>query len=244
MMNTARYEAMDAQRFDPMCRKKIHSNLAIDSSKKDMGQFLRKVSQPELLSSGEVGGMWSDHELVMVPIEVSPARDLAPSTFSDSASDSSSAFSASLASSRSSSTYFTTPSPTAENDLETGCPAGSRQVDTFDREDLIITRTILRPPQSPIKGIFSRPSSPIASRPGSPFSLPMTPVLQALNCFSTSTFEQDLDDIQAGRAKQPATHPVLQVIVTQTREQYEQDMAFKELVQEVYPEAGPQRRAN
>jgi len=37
--------------------------------------------------------------------------------------------------------------------------------------------------------------------------------------------------------------PVLQVIVTQTREQYEQDLAFKEVLQEVFPEAVRRRRA-
>jgi hypothetical protein len=224
--------------------QKIHSNLALDSSKKDMGQILRKASQPEL-QLGAVGGMWSDHELVVVPIDVSTATDVAPSAFSDSASDSTSDSSASPSSSRSSSTYFTTPSSTAENDFGVDCPTSSRQVDTFDRDDLIITRTIIRPsPQSSIKGLFSKPSSPIASRAGSPFARPMSPVLQALSCFSTTAFEQDLDDIQAERAKLSASQPVLQVIVTQTRAQYEQDMAFKELVQEVYPEAGPQRRVN
>jgi len=33
------------------------------------------------------------------------------------------------------------------------------------------------------------------------------------------------------------TRPVLQVIVTQTREQYEDDMAFKQIVETVYPAA-------
>jgi hypothetical protein len=61
-------------------------------------------------------------------------------------------------------------------------------------------------------------------------------VLQALNCFSTSSaFESDQDDadVQAERDERPA----VQVIVTQTREQYEDAMAFKQLVETVYPAA-------
>ncbi|KIJ66063.1 hypothetical protein HYDPIDRAFT_27263 [Hydnomerulius pinastri MD-312] len=244
-MDATRYRAMDAQRYDPMRRKNLHPNFAINTSKKDMGQFLRKVSPPSPPASEAVGGIWSDHELVLVPIEVSPTRDSEASIFSDSESDSTSRSSASSSSAESSSSYFTTPSATAEGDSENSCPSGSRQVDVFDRDDLIITRTIIRPsPQSPIKGLFSRPSSPISSRPGSSLCRPTSPILQALNCFSTSAFERDVDDVQAERANQMARQPVLQVIVTQTREQYEQDMAFKELVQEVYPEAGPHRRAH
>ncbi|KAF9237871.1 hypothetical protein BU15DRAFT_48223 [Melanogaster broomeanus] len=260
-MDSSRYEAMDAQRFDHMRRKVsscqqhllprdsiLFSETPFQPRYSFMGQLVCKASQPELPPTEAVGGIWSDHELVLVPIDVTPPRDLVASTFSDSVSDSSSdSSSASLSSSQqsSSSSYFTTPSPIAENDLGSSFPASSRQVDTFDREDLIITRTIIRPaPQSPIMGLFTRPSSPIASRPRSPFSRPISPVLQALNCFSTTAFEQDLDNIQIERAKQPARQQVLQVIVTQTRQQYEQDMAFKELIQEVYPEAGRQRSVN
>jgi hypothetical protein len=57
-------------------------------------------------------------------------------------------------------------------------------------------------------------------------------VLQALNCFSTSsTFERDEDDVHI----MESPRPVLQVIVTQTRERYEDDRAFKEIVGSVYP---------
>ncbi|KAH0829053.1 hypothetical protein J3R83DRAFT_2510 [Lanmaoa asiatica] len=243
-MDLARYEAMDYQRFDPMRRKKTLSSIPVISTKGDMGQFLRRLSQPELPPSGVVGGIWSDHELVLVPLDVSSHRDsivsgLAASLSSASTSESTASMSLS---STASSSYFTTPSPTAESGLETS-PSGTHQVDTFDREDLIITRTIIRPfTQSPIRGMFSRPSSPMVSRPTSPLSRPTTPVFQALNCFRPSAFEREVDDMQTERAT-AATQPVLQVIVTQTREQYEQDLAFKEVVQEVYPEASRRRRA-
>ncbi|KAG8220448.1 hypothetical protein J3R82DRAFT_3142 [Butyriboletus roseoflavus] len=246
-MSLARYQPMDEQRFDPMRRKKTLSSLVITST--DMGQILRRCSQPELPPTGVVGGVWSDHELVLVPLEVSSHRDSVGSALAESVSSTSiSESTASASSSTSSSTYFTTPSPTHENGLEAS-PSGSsttpgtRQVDTFDREDLIITRTIIRPTaQSTIRSMFSRPSSPMVSRPTSPLSRPNTPVFQALNCFRPNAFEREVDDIQAERAI-VATQPVLQVIVTQTREQYEQDLAFKEAVQEVYPESNRRRRA-
>jgi len=250
-MDLARYEAMDAQRYDPMRSKTTLSNLSISSTKKDMGQILRRLSQPELPPNGVVGGIWSDHELVLVPLEVTSHRLSIGSILAESISSSSpttSESSTSTASSASLSSYFTTSSPNpAEGALETS-PSGSssaesRQVDTFDREDLIITRTVIRPAtQSSIRGMFSRPSSPMVSRPTSPLSRPNTPVFQALNCFRPSAFEREVDDIQTERAM-VAAQPVLQVIVTQTREQYEQDLAFKEVVQEVYPEASRRRRA-
>ncbi|KAF8554839.1 hypothetical protein OG21DRAFT_1508484 [Imleria badia] len=218
-----------------------------------MGQVLRRVSQPELPPSGVVGGIWSDHELVLVPLEVASYRNSFGSIFAESVSSSASSTHSSSesttsgTSSASSSTYFSTsPPPTAENGLHTpssGSSAGSRQVDTYDREDLIITRTIIRPTaQTTIRGMFSRPSSPMVSRPASPLFRPNTPVFQALNCFRPSAFERDVDDIQTERGMGVA-QPVLQVIVTQTREQYEQDLAFKEVVQQVYPEAVRRRRA-
>lgn len=218
-----------------------------------MGQVLRRVSQPELPPNGVVGGIWSDHELVLVPLEVSSYRNSLASVLAESVSSSASSVHSSESttsgtSSASSSTYFSTSTPpTAENGLQTASSGssslGSRQVDTYDREDLIITRTIIRPtaPTS-IRGMFSRPSSPMVPRPTSPLSRPNTPVFQALNCFRPSAFERDVDDIQTERAMVQA-QPVLQVIVTQTREQYEQDRAFKEVVQEVYPEAIRRRRA-
>lgn len=265
-MDLGRYEAMDAQRFDPMRHKvgshqpptsrlaahsspslqKTPSNLPITRTKKDMGQILRRIPQPELPPTGVVGGIWSDHELVLVPLEVSSHRDSIGSVLA--ASLSSESTSESTASTSTSSTYFSTSSPTAENGSgsetsPSGSPStGLRQVDTFDREDLIITRTIIRPAtQSTIRGMFSRPSSPMFSRPTSPLSRPNTPVFQALNCFRPSAFEREVDGIQTERGM-VATQPVLQVIVTQTREQYEQDLAFKEVVQEVYPEASRRRR--
>lgn len=205
-----------------------------------MGQILQRLSQPELPPNSVVGGIWSDHELVLVPLEVS-YRDSVGSFFAPSLSTSSSD---SIASSIAPS-YFTTSSPSADAESTVDTPSsspsmGSRQVDTFDRDDLIITRTIIRPAaQSTLRGIFARPSSPMFSRPTSPLSRPSTPVFQALNCFRPNAFERDVDEVERGV---PAAQPVIQVIVTQTREQYEQDLAFKEAVQQVYPEAGRRRR--
>ncbi|KAG9312240.1 hypothetical protein JVU11DRAFT_7539 [Chiua virens] len=249
-MDLARYEAMDAQRFDPMRSNKHPSNLAISPV---MGQIFRRLSQPELPPHDVVGGIWSDHELVLVPLEVSSQRNSFGSVLAESLSSLSSPESpvSASTSTSSSSSYFTTPSPTAETETETGAhlnmslassprsSPGSRQVDTFDRDDLIVTRTVIRPTAP--RGMFSRPSSPPISRrptPTSPLSRPNTPVFQALNCFRSGAFENEWDNVRTG-----ATQPVLQVIVTQTREQYEQDLAFKEVVHEVCPEASGRRRA-
>ncbi|KAG2127200.1 hypothetical protein DEU56DRAFT_820586, partial [Suillus clintonianus] len=54
----------------------------------------------------------------------------------------------------------------------------------------------------------------------------MSLMLQALSCFRTSSaFVSDVDGMYMNRRERP----VLQVIVTQTRERYEDDMAFEEI---------------
>ena len=89
-----------------------------------------------------------------------------------------------------------------------------------------------RPSRVPRSAPCSRAASPSPSRPTSP-------VLQALNCFrSSSCFESDLAN---GYVEQD-TRPALQVIVTQTREQFEEDIAFKQLVETVYPAAAAASR--
>ncbi|KAH7883319.1 hypothetical protein F5I97DRAFT_225769 [Phlebopus sp. FC_14] len=238
-MNISRYEAMDAQRFNPMRRTTTRPFLPIKTTEKDMGQLFGRASRPELPPNEAVGGIWNDHELVFVPIQVSPTGASETSS-SDPESDTSA-----TSSSHESSSYFTTPSDASViGSSNTSPPSASRQVDVFDRDDLIVTRTIIRPtPRSPVTGLFSGPSGPIASRPNSPFSRPTSPIMRALNCFNPSAFERDVDSVQAERVEPLSRQPVLQVIVTQTREQYEQDMAFKEAVQEIYPEASGRRRA-
>ncbi|KAH7918888.1 hypothetical protein BV22DRAFT_1041416 [Leucogyrophana mollusca] len=251
-MEASRFEAMDAQRFDPLRRIKSISDIALDAPKVTMGQAFCIISNPDVIEpsspagseSGGIGGIWTDHEMVILPIGVSSSP---PSTITHSSeSDTSSSTSTYSSSSYHSSPELSPPSSVEEEPIASPC----RQIDVFDRDDLIVTRTIIRPaPSSPITGLFSRPSSPLpTSRPSSPIAN-LSPRFQALNCFASSAFEEELDFLQASNNAQvqasrvtpvkrnkDSGRPVLQVIVTQTqtRHEYEQDMAFKEDVEELY----------
>ncbi|GLB37961.1 hypothetical protein LshimejAT787_0410120 [Lyophyllum shimeji] len=103
-----------------------------------------------------------------------------------------------------------------------------------DTEEHTTTCTIIRPaPRSPIIEFFSRPSSPVTSRPSSPINF------GALNCFgSTHAFEDDVDYMQAQRAKELTGDRDLRVFVTQTRAVYREE-AWRGAVQTMlYGESG------
>ncbi|KAG1799531.1 hypothetical protein EV424DRAFT_1352321 [Suillus variegatus] len=118
-------------------------------------------------------------------------------------------------------------------DLEGSCPSptdtcttratSSTPDDVYDPVDIVVTRTIIQPDPNPRRGprMLSRPQM-------------VSLVLQAFNCLSTSSaFDSDVDDMKAHRMR-----PVLLVIVKETREKYEDDRAFKEIVGTVFPAAG------
>ncbi|KAG2118182.1 uncharacterized protein F5147DRAFT_833290 [Suillus discolor] len=246
-MDTARYDSMDAQRFHPLLRTSTRPNSLskTGTEKSTMGQGLCVRTRPCALFPvrASVGGVWPDHEVVVVPLEGGDAYSEA----SRSSTPSSSA----------STTYAT-----ASSVMPDVPPSHAQQVDVYERDDVVVTRTIIRPNPNPnptptptpsrnpsrmpsrvqmrIPRIFSRspsptssPSSSLSALPRSnPPSRPTSPVLQVLNCFSTSsTFERDEDDVHIAESPRP----ILQVIVTQTRERYENDRAFKEIVGSVYP---------
>ncbi|KAG1830784.1 hypothetical protein EV424DRAFT_241169 [Suillus variegatus] len=242
-MDTARYDSMDAQRFHPLLRTSTRPNSLskTGTEKSTMGQGLCVRTRPCGLFPvrASVGGVWPDHEVVVVPLEGGDAYSEA----SRSSTPSSSA----------STTYAT-----ASSVMHDVPPSHAQQVDVYERDDVVVTRTIIRPNPNPtptpsrnpsrmpsraqmrIPRIFSRspspttsPSSSLSALPRSnPPSRPTSPVLQVLNCFSTSsTFERDEDDVHIAESPRPT----LQVIVTQTRERYENDRAFKEIVGSVYP---------
>lgn len=148
------------------------------------------------------------------------------------------------------------PSPT---DTCTTRATSSTPDDVYDPVDIVVTRTIIQPdpnprrgprmlsrPQMVVRRMFSRlPSSTntysLSQSSSSSVSPRSTPpscfkslVLQAFNCLSTSSaFDSDVDDMKAHRMR-----PVLLVIVKETREKYEDDRAFKEIVGTVFPAAG------
>ncbi|KAG2136481.1 uncharacterized protein EDB93DRAFT_779476 [Suillus bovinus] len=245
-MDTARYDPMDAQRFDPLLRTSTRPNSfsKTGAEKSTMGQGLCVRTRPCGLFPvrASVGGVWPDHEVVVVPLD---------------GGENSEASRSSTPSSSASTTYGT-----ASSTMPDVPPSHTQQVDAYERDDVVVTRTIIRPNPNPnlnptpnpsrnpsrmpsraqirLPRMFSRSPSPSSSPCSSlsalprsnPPSRPTSPVLQALNCFSTSsTFERDEDDVHIAESPRP----ILQVIVTQTRDRYENDRAFKEIVGSVYP---------
>lgn len=239
-MYTARYEPMDAQRFDPLLRTSARPNSLskTGTEKSTMGQGLCVRTRPCVLFPvrASVGGVWPDHEVVVVPLEGGDADSEASRSSTPSSSSASTAYT------------------TASSAMPDVPPSHTQQVDAYERDDVVVTRTIIRPNPIPnlhhnrvpsraqmrLPRMFSRSPSPTASPSSSlsalprsnPPSRPTSPVLQALNCFNTSsTFERDEDNVHISESPRP----VLQVIVTQSRDRYEDDRAFKEIVGSVYP---------
>ncbi|KAG1738277.1 hypothetical protein EDB19DRAFT_910117 [Suillus lakei] len=244
-MGPAHHNPLDAQRFDPLRRTRTR-----------LVSFFKTGSSKLMMEKGlclgtERVSVWLDHDAVVHPLEGggSDSEGSCPSTPSSS-----------------SSSISTTDARTTSPTLVDMPPSRTQQFDAYDRDDMVVTRTIIRPnPNSHhnptctpsrmrmvLARIFSRSSSPTTTHPPSPSSSssalprsthpsrPTNRVLQALNCFSTSsTFDNDVDDMQVHERKRP----VFQVIVVQTRERYEDDMAFKEIVGSVLPAAGVRGRA-
>lgn len=217
-----------------------------------MGQGLCVINRPSAFPVRDtVGGLWPDHEVVVVPLSGQDSNSASTSSYSTCTSDASTDTHAS--------------SPVLADFVVV--PPSHTEVP--DSDDIVITRTIIRPNRTPARRPISRvfsssssgssphtvpvtrvarslppsthaarsaPSSRVASPTPSHSSRHMSPVLQVLNCFSASSaFESDQDnaDVQVERDERPA----VQVIVTQTREQYEDAIAFKQLVETVYPAA-------
>ncbi|KIK39662.1 hypothetical protein CY34DRAFT_108113 [Suillus luteus UH-Slu-Lm8-n1] len=220
-MDQTRYNPLDAQRFDPLLRTRTGLVSPFNTSaspKTGQGPCVRT-------DRARARDVWLDHEAV--------------DPFEGGGSDSEGSCS----------------SPTSTMDTLVTSPM---PVD----DDIVVTRTIIRPNPSPrrrpartpsrmqmvLTRIFSRWLSPIRTyfppqssssvRPRSTHprrSNRLARVLRALNCFSTSSaFERDADDIEMQKRKRP----VLLVIVKETKERYEDDRAFKEIVTSVCPAAG------
>ncbi|KAF8058745.1 hypothetical protein FPV67DRAFT_516163 [Lyophyllum atratum] len=118
----------------------------------------------------------------------------------------------------------TTPSTdsSASSSLEevTTASATVDKVDHAGNEDEpSTTHTIIRPlPRSPIIEFFSRPSSPV-TRPNSPLNF------ATLSCFSsTAAFEDDVDYVQAQRAKELSGQSNVRVYVTESREIHREEL--------------------
>ncbi|KAJ7750092.1 hypothetical protein DFH07DRAFT_1062205 [Mycena maculata] len=169
-MDTARLEIMDSQRFDASKRGTNRPNLNIQTGlcDKEDASITSAPATPE--------GSWVSFNFRDSSPEVSDSgSDSLESTTPPTSSDSSFAL---------------------EDDID---PKFFRQTDVFDKGDRTTTRTIIRPiPRSPIlPGCFSRPSSPVTSRPSSPINF------AALNCFSTSdVFAEEVDYMQVKRARE------------------------------------------
>ncbi|KAG2037020.1 hypothetical protein BDR03DRAFT_982568 [Suillus americanus] len=224
-MGPARHNPLDAQRFDPLPRTRTRLvSLFNTGTLKLTGQGLCVRTE-----RASVCDMWPDNEVVVDPFE---GGDSDPEG--------------------------SCPSPPLTSTTDT-CATSATPVDEYDHDDIVVTRTIIRP--DPHRGptrmlsrsrmvltrMFSCSPSPTntyspspyssssASPRFSPLSRSTSLVLRALNCFSTSSaFDSDADDTKIHRRKRP----VLLVIVKETRERYEDDRAFKEIVGSVFPAAG------
>ncbi|KAJ7125378.1 hypothetical protein C8R44DRAFT_875185 [Mycena epipterygia] len=215
---------MDSQRFDASKRQTSRLNLSIQTGLSDEDEASISSHPNSPLHTPE--GSWDSFIF---------ARDSSPDA-SDSASDSleSSTPPISLTS------YVT-----LEDDIN---PKTICQTDVFDKGPghFVTTRTIIRPmPRSPLlSACFSRPSSPVTSRPSSPisFSRPSSPInFAALNCFAASdAFAEEADYIQAQRARELEGRAEVEVHVHQVVS-YQSEAPW--IVQKVAHPEGLRRRA-
>lgn len=230
IMDSARcHLPMDAQRFDLMQAPKMRVSSTTVARRHNIEGIMWPPTTTQLDQT--VGGIWEDHDFVIVPIE----PDLMPE---NSEPQSHSPSPTSTASS-----CWTSASSSIGGDTMMTTPACSFHTQVFDKDDFVITRTIIRPaPTSFVKGFFTLSSIHIPRRSPNVLLRPLGRVFSRLNCVGATAFRQDL---HGGRTKAPhqaLRRPVLHVIVTQTREQWEQDMAFKKAVQEIYPVSVSGRR--
>ncbi|KAG1794114.1 uncharacterized protein HD556DRAFT_440091 [Suillus plorans] len=199
----ARYNPMDAQRFDPLRRTNMDPCIRTEKT--------------------SASDAWPNHKVVFDPVEGKGS-------------------------------YLEGSRPS----LTDTCSTSATPVDVYHSADIVVTRTIIRPNPNPhrrptrmlsrtqmvFKRMFSRSPSPTSTYSPSPSSSSSastrsTPPSRfkglVLNCFSTSSsFDSDIDDMEMHRRERP----VLLAIVKETRERYEDDQAFKEIVGSVIPAAG------
>ncbi|KAJ7133744.1 hypothetical protein C8R43DRAFT_1133277 [Mycena crocata] len=195
MMDAERLEVVDSQRFDASKRRTNRLNLNIQTG----------------LGDDEDTSVTSRSNSPLLTLEGSGASFTFARDSSPDASDS-----------HGSSTPPTsvTSSVTLEDVVD---PKSVVQTDVFDKGDFLTTRTIIRPvPRSPLlSGCFSRPSSPVISRPSSPISFitsrPSSPInFSALNCFAApDAFAEQADQLQAQRARELAGSADVQVHIQQ-----------------------------
>ncbi|KAG2109375.1 uncharacterized protein F5147DRAFT_693055 [Suillus discolor] len=202
----ARYNPMDAQRFDPLRR----TNMRLVSLFKTGSSHLMRQDPCIRTEKTSASDAWPNHKVGSRP------------------------------------------------SLTDTCSTSATPVDVYHPADIVVTRTIIRPNPNPhrrptrmlsrtqmvFKRMFSRAPSPASTysfSPSSPSSASTrsTPPSRfkglVLNCFSASSaFDSKADDMQMHRRERP----VLLAIVKETRERYEDDQAFKEIVGSVIPAAG------
>ncbi|EGO26368.1 hypothetical protein SERLADRAFT_414435 [Serpula lacrymans var. lacrymans S7.9] len=230
-MEDGRLKAMDAQRFDPSRQHTMQLVTNFDFPlKRNMGLVFSATTQDAQPNSvnDRVGGIWHDYDSVPVDL-VSAGSSTLASSQSDTTTDSSLAFTFSSSDSSPVSSSLTLDEEQNSSDVQ--------RIDVFDRDDFIITRTVIMPtPKTPLLAHlpFSRPTSPF-SRPTSPFSRQASPFVNALNCFDTSNaFEEDVGFGQTERYKDFNGCGGIEVVVTQTHEQFREELWRRPLQQLMY----------
>ncbi|KAJ6631394.1 hypothetical protein B0H10DRAFT_2207063 [Mycena sp. CBHHK59/15] len=214
MVEAARLEVMDSQRFDVSKRRasptlSIQTGTSISDDDASASSLFSSRPASPLQSPSD---SWESFTFV---------RDASLAANSDSTDNS---------------LELATPPSSVSSTVaveDAADPRVIRHTDVFDKGDSVTTRTIIRPvPRSPIlagclarpsspisrpispllSGYFSCPSSPANSRPTSPFGRPNSPFRPSsplnfgpLNCFgSTDAFAEEAEYLQAQRARELA----------------------------------------
>ncbi|KAJ7647842.1 hypothetical protein FB45DRAFT_860894 [Roridomyces roridus] len=203
-MEAARLDIMDAQRFDPSKRTSNRSELTVRTG----------GNEEDASTAPATPRSW--------------VTFLEPCIESSSSSDSD-AGSVSIDEESSTPPTSLQSSITLEDALD---PKSIQQFDVFDKGDSITTRTIIRP--VPRAGCFSRPSSPVTSRPTSPINF------AALNCFTGDAFAEEVDYLQEKRAQELAGQACALEVRVQRQIVFEVEMPY--IVQKTVDPEGLRRR--
>ncbi|KIK39242.1 hypothetical protein CY34DRAFT_347456 [Suillus luteus UH-Slu-Lm8-n1] len=233
-MDHTRYNPLDAQRFDPLLRTRTGLvspfNTSASKLKTRQGPCVRT-------ERGRARDVWLDHK-AFNPLEggSSDSKGSCSSPTSTSTMD----------------TRATSPMPVEGHDdivitrtiiRPNPTPNPNRRpARTPSRMQMTLTRMFSRWSSPKRTRTYFPPQSSSSARPRSTPSRrckKLARVLGALNCFSPSsaiTIESDADDIEMHSRKRQ--RPVLFVVVKESKERYEDDRAFKEIVTSICPAAG------
>ncbi|KAL0072609.1 hypothetical protein AAF712_000372 [Marasmius tenuissimus] len=228
----SRLKAMEQQRFDPTKKQRT------PSLESDRGSPLQTVDTPDDDATGEhsrkIGELWAaldprhtrslppkrklfvDEDDVSTEIVSSASSILNPGYTSDISQQTTAPTTPAMSDVGHTSTKDVIDSESAVHALPLSSTSNSDNTTEIRITDHIVryggttTRTIVRPTPT-----ISSCGSSVTERKGSPFSRPGTPVslISSLNCFTTNSFENEVDRICEDRGKKMAGEGELKVFV-------------------------------